>query len=78
MVVEDNSFGTHEFMDLCQQLGADPYIAGNVGSGTVEEMQDCVEYLTIDGPSERLEQKGAGHGVFRGRLVFGYEEVSST
>lgn len=52
MIVEDNSFGTHEFMDLCQQLGADPYIAGNVGSGSVEEMQDWVEYLTFDGRSE--------------------------
>jgi alpha-N-arabinofuranosidase len=52
MVVEDNSFGTHEFMDLCSQLGCDPYVAGNVGSGSVEEMQDWVEYMTFDGPSE--------------------------
>jgi len=39
-VVEDNSFGTHEFLDLCEQLGAEPYISGNVGSGTVEEMSN--------------------------------------
>ncbi|GAA1874515.1 alpha-N-arabinofuranosidase [Myceligenerans crystallogenes] len=45
-VVEDNSFGTHEFMDLCELLGADPYVSGNVGSGTVQEMSDWVEYLT--------------------------------
>ncbi|MFL0410521.1 alpha-N-arabinofuranosidase [Microbacterium paludicola] len=45
-VVEDNSFGTHEFMDLCELLGADPYISGNVGSGTVQEMSEWVEYLT--------------------------------
>src|SRR3954471_13153573 len=37
-VTEDNSFGTHEFLDLCNLLGCEPYIAGNVGSGTVEEM----------------------------------------
>ena len=37
-VVEDNSFGTHEFLDLCEQLGCEPYICGNLGSGTVEEM----------------------------------------
>lgn len=37
-VVEDNSFGTHEFMELCSQLGCDAYINGNVGSGTVKEM----------------------------------------
>jgi alpha-N-arabinofuranosidase len=50
-VTEDNSFGTHEFMDLCEQLGTEPYICGNVGSGTVEEMSKWVEYLTFDGVS---------------------------
>jgi alpha-N-arabinofuranosidase len=50
-VVEDNSFGTHEFMDLCEQLGTEPYICGNLGSGTVEEMSKWVEYLTFDGES---------------------------
>ncbi|MBT0773477.1 alpha-N-arabinofuranosidase [Kineosporia sp. J2-2] len=45
-VVEDNSFGTHEFMDLCELLGADPYVSGNVGSGTVREMSEWIEYLT--------------------------------
>ena len=33
---ENNHFGTHEFLDLCEQLGTMPYIAGNVGSGTVQ------------------------------------------
>lgn len=46
--VETNQFGTHEFMDLCEQLSCRAYIAGNVGSGTVEEMRDWVEYLTSD------------------------------
>jgi alpha-N-arabinofuranosidase len=50
-VVEDNSFGTHEFLELCTLLGAEPYIAGNVGSGTVEEMAKWVEYLNFDGIS---------------------------
>ena len=36
--VEDNSFGTHEFLNLCELLGCEPYISGNVGSGTVEEL----------------------------------------
>ena len=48
MVEEDNSFGIHEFMDLCEMLGTDAYIAGNVGSGTVEELQEWVEYMTAD------------------------------
>lgn len=47
-VVEDNSFGTHEFMDLCEMLGAEPVICGNVGSGTVLEMSDWVQYLTSE------------------------------
>ncbi|UOQ43202.1 alpha-N-arabinofuranosidase [Halobacillus salinarum] len=50
-VVENNHFGTHEFMMLCEQLGAEPYICGNVGSGTVQEMSEWVEYLTFDGES---------------------------
>ncbi len=47
-VVEDNSFGTHEFMDLCEQIGAQPYVCGNVGSGAVSEMMEWVEYMTSD------------------------------
>jgi alpha-N-arabinofuranosidase len=50
-VIEDNSFGTHEFLDLCEQLGAEPYICGNVGSGSVEEMSKWVEYVNFDGVS---------------------------
>lgn len=50
-VVENNHFGTHEFMDLCAQLGCEPYINGNVGSGTVQEMSEWVEYLTFGGKS---------------------------
>ncbi|MCH5188118.1 MAG: alpha-N-arabinofuranosidase [Oscillospiraceae bacterium] len=50
-VVEDNSFGTHEFMELCRQLGCEPYINGNVGSGTVQEMSEWIEYMTFDGLS---------------------------
>ncbi len=45
-LTEDNSFGTHEFMDLCEQLGCEPVICGNVGSGTVQEMAEWIEYLT--------------------------------
>jgi alpha-N-arabinofuranosidase len=54
-VVEDNSFGTHEFMDLCDQLDTEPYICGNMGSGTVQEMQQWVQYLTSpEGPMAEL------------------------
>lgn len=45
---EDNSFGTHEFLDLCELAGIEPYVSGNVGSGTVGEMAQWVEYMTAD------------------------------
>jgi alpha-N-arabinofuranosidase len=51
-VTDTNEFGTHEFMDLCEQLDCEPYLAGNVGSGTPEEMRDWIEYLTYNGDSE--------------------------
>lgn len=54
-LVEDNSFGTHEFMELCRQLECEPYINMNVGSGTVAEMAEWVEYLTFDGTSPMSE-----------------------
>jgi len=54
-VIEDNSFGTHEFMELCKQLDCEPYINGNLGSGTVQEMSQWVEYLTFDGISPMAE-----------------------
>ena len=47
--VEDNSFGTHEFLNLCEMLGIEPYISGNVGSGSVEELAKWVEYMTAKG-----------------------------
>ncbi len=50
-VVEDNSFGTHEFLELCEQLECEPYIAGNLGSGTVQEMSEWIEYITDKGSS---------------------------
>lgn len=50
-VSEDNSFGTHEFLELCSLIGCEPYIAGNAGSGTIEEMSKWVEYINSDARS---------------------------
>lgn len=60
-VVEDNSFGTHEFLELCRQIGCEPYINANVGSGTVREMAEWVEYLNSQGDSS-VVQKRWQHG----------------
>lgn len=54
-VVENNHFGTHEFMQLCELLDCEPIICGNVGSGTVQEMSEWVEYMTFDGVSPMAE-----------------------
>ncbi len=54
-VIETNQFGTHEFMDLCEMIGAAPYVCGNVGSGAPEEMMDWVEYMTSDSRSTLAE-----------------------
>ena len=61
-VVEDNSFGTHEYFELCKQLGCKTYINGNLGSGTVQEMSEWVEYMTFKGVSPMAElRKKNGH-----------------
>jgi len=57
--VETNAFGTHEFMRLCQLIGARPYLAGNVGGGSVREMRDWVEYCNFAGDSTRARQRAA-------------------
>lgn len=63
-VTENNHFGTHEYFELLRQLGCDAYINGNVGSGTVQEMQEWIEYMTMDGesPMANLRRKN-GHGA---------------
>ena len=50
-VTDRNAFGTHEFMDLVEQLGTEAYISVNVGSGTPQEARDWVEYMTSDSDS---------------------------
>ena len=61
-VVEDNSFGTHEFFELCEQLGCEAYVNGNLGSGTVQEMSEWVEYITFEGVSPMADlRKKNGH-----------------
>jgi alpha-L-arabinofuranosidase len=54
-VTEDNSFGTHEFIELCNLLNCEPVICGNLGSGTVQEMSQWVEYLNSTNISPMTE-----------------------
>lgn len=50
-VTENNSFGTHDFLNMCELIGTEPYLAGNVGSGTVQELSDWVQYVNFGGES---------------------------
>ncbi len=54
---EDNSFGTHEFIGLCRLIGAEPYLAGNVGSGTPEELRNWIEYCNMPSGSSLAEER---------------------
>ncbi len=56
---EDNSFGTHEFIGLCRLIGAEPYLAGNVGSGTPEELRDWIEYCNYPSGSTLSDERAA-------------------
>lgn len=58
-VTENNHFGTAEFFEFCEMIGAEPYINGNLGSGTVQEMQQWVEYMTFDGISPMADLRKA-------------------
>ena len=61
-VIEPNTFGTHEFMDFLEQIGADAYLSVNVGSGTPQEASEWLEYLTTAQPTTLAKERGAnGH-----------------
>ena len=56
-VIEPNTFGTHEFFELAEMLGAKTYLAVNVGSGTVQEMSQWVEYITSPSDSALANER---------------------
>lgn len=58
-VTEDNSFGTHDFLDMCEMLDAEPYLSANVGSGTVQELADWIQYVNHDGISPMADWRRA-------------------
>src|SRR5207249_869707 len=61
-VTEANTFGTHEFMDFIDQIGADAYISVNVGSGTPQEASEWLEYMTAAAPTTLVKERAAnGH-----------------
>ena len=56
-VTEDNSFGTHEFLELCELIGCEPYISANMGTGSPESMKDWIEYLNYAGKSALTNER---------------------
>lgn len=69
-LTENNHFGTHEFFELTEQLGCEVYINGNVGSGTVQEMQEWVEYMTMNGTSPMADLRKENHQVEPWNVTF--------
>ena len=68
--VEDNSFGTHEFLNLCELLECEPYVSMNVGSGTVQETAQWVEYMTAqDGPMAKLRKQNGRENPWRVKYI---------
>src|ERR1700709_1151007 len=61
-VKEDNSFGTNEFLNMCEMLGAEPYLSGNVGSGSPQELSDWVKYTTHPAGSSPMPDLRAKYG----------------
>jgi len=57
--VEDNSFGTHEFVEFCRLIGAEPYFAANVGTGSPQEMRDWIEYCNFPKGSALADERAA-------------------
>jgi alpha-L-arabinofuranosidase len=70
-VVENNHFGTHEFLNLCELLGCEPYVCVNVGSGTVQEAAEWIEYMTSDAnsPMANLRRKNGRDKPWRVKFV---------
>jgi alpha-N-arabinofuranosidase len=61
-VTEPNTFGSHEFMDFLDQIGAEAYLSLNVGSGTPQEAAEWLEYLTTAQPTTLAGERAAnGH-----------------
>ncbi|AHG92651.1 alpha-L-arabinofuranosidase domain protein (plasmid) [Gemmatirosa kalamazoonensis] len=69
-VTEDNGIGTHEYLALAKALGAEPYLVGNLGSGTVQEMHDWWEYVNHPGhsPMADLRRKNGQDAPFEVRF----------
>ena len=60
-VTEPNTVGTDEFFELLRQVGAEAYVAGNVGNGTPQEMAEWVEYMTAPAGTLADERASNGH-----------------
>lgn len=69
-VTEDNSFGTHDFLNLCEAINAEPYLAGNVGSGSVKDLVDWVRYTNYESgnPMSELRKKNGREKAWKVRM----------
>ena len=69
-VVEPNSFGTHEFMDFLEQIGAEAFVSVNLGSGTPQQAAEWLEYLTTDQPTALAKERAANGRAAPYRIAY--------
>jgi alpha-L-arabinofuranosidase len=69
-VIEPNTFGTHEFMDFLDQIGAEAYLSVNVGSGTPQEAAEWLEYMTAAQPTTLAKERAANGRPAPYRVAF--------
>jgi alpha-L-arabinofuranosidase len=55
--LDSNAFGTHEFLNFAELIGADAYISGNVGSMTPRDMSQWLEYMTSSEKTALAEER---------------------
>lgn len=69
-VTEDNSFGLHDFLNMCELLNTEPYLAGNIATGTVQELADWVQYVgsTTKNPMSDLRKQNGREQPWKTRF----------
>ena len=60
-VEEPNTFGTDEFVKWCRNIGCEPYIVTNAGTGSIEGMSDWVEYCNLNVGENGLQRIANGY-----------------
>ena len=60
--IETNQFGTDEFMRFCREINTEPMIAANLGTGSIQDAANLVEYCNAPTGGKYADMRAAnGH-----------------